>query len=166
MPDPLDVAQELAEFEARSPLLVRPGFLIRRLHQIHSALFTKETEGFNITPVQYSVLTALAEHGEMDQMTLAHEIGLERTSVGEVLRRLEQRGLVERRQSPQDGRVRLTRATRAGCDHVQQMTAAVQRAHERTVEALDGPDRDLFVWYLARLVEANNDLGTVPFRLR
>ncbi|ROO26910.1 MarR family transcriptional regulator [Salinisphaera orenii MK-B5] len=166
MPDPFDVAEELAHIEARSPLLVRPGFLIRRLHQIHSALFTKETEGFNITPVQYSVLTALAEHGEMDQMTLAHEIGLERTSVGEVLRRLEQRELVERRPSREDGRVRLTRATRQGRNHVRRMTEAVARAHERTIEALDGPDRDLFVLYLARLVEANNELGTVPFRLR
>jgi hypothetical protein len=46
------------------------------------------------------------------------------------------------------------------------MTAAVQRAHERTVEALAGPDRDLLVLYLARLVEANNEMGTVPFRLR
>ncbi|ERJ20117.1 5'-methylthioadenosine phosphorylase protein [Salinisphaera shabanensis E1L3A] len=166
MPDPVDVSEELAAIEERSPLLVRPGFLIRRLHQIHSALFTKETEGFNITPVQYSVLTALAEHGELDQMTLAHEIGLERTSVGEVLRRLEQRELVERRQSTEDGRVRLTRATHKGRQHVQQMTAAVQRAHERTVEALAGPDRDLLVLYLARLVEANNEMGTVPFRLR
>lgn len=166
MSDPVDVSEELAHIEARSPLLVRPGFLIRRLHQIHSALFTKETEGFNITPVQYSVLTALDEQGEMEQLTLAHEIGLERTSVGEVLRRLEQRGLVERRQSREDGRVRLTRVTRTGRNRVRQMTEAVQRAHERTIEALDGPDRDLFVWYLGRLVEANNDLGTVPFRLR
>ncbi|MES1924338.1 MarR family transcriptional regulator [Salinisphaera sp. T31B1] len=166
MPDTFDVAEELARIEARSPLLVRPGFLIRRLHQIHSALFTKETEGFNITPVQYSVLTALAEHGEMDQMTLAHEIGLERTSVGDVLRRLEQRELVERRASSEDGRVRLTRVTRKGRNHVRRMTDAVQRAHERTIEALAGPDRDLFIWYLGRLVEANNDMGTVPFRLR
>lgn len=166
MSSPADVAEELARIEERSPLLVRPGFLIRRLHQIHCALFNKETEGFNITPVQYSVLTALAEHGEMDQMTLAAEIGLERTSVGEVLRRLEERELVERRHSREDRRVRLTRVTRAGRQRVRRMAPAVQRAHDRTIEALSEEDRNLFIWYLGRLVEANNDMGTVPFRLR
>jgi len=29
MPDPVDVSEELAAIEERSPLLVRPGFLIR-----------------------------------------------------------------------------------------------------------------------------------------
>ena len=38
----------------------RPGYLIRRLHQIHVALFQKECAAFEITPLQYSLLTALA----------------------------------------------------------------------------------------------------------
>ena len=65
----------------RSPLLARPGFLIRRLHQIHCGLFLDETQGHDVTPVQYSLLTTLSMLGETDQITLAHEIGLERTSL-------------------------------------------------------------------------------------
>ena len=35
----------------------RPGFLIRRLNQIHVALFFESCKGFEITPVQYGLLT-------------------------------------------------------------------------------------------------------------
>ncbi|RYD77564.1 MAG: MarR family transcriptional regulator, partial [Verrucomicrobiaceae bacterium] len=38
-----------------------------------------------ITPVQYSLLTALNRRGELDQISIAREIGLERTTVAEVL---------------------------------------------------------------------------------
>ena len=66
-----DVKQQLLNAQQRSPLLARPGFLIRRLHQLHCALFTEETRDFGITPVQYSLMTALDERGELDQNSLA-----------------------------------------------------------------------------------------------
>jgi len=170
MPDDLlpesTVQQQLQQYQARSALLTRPGFLIRRLHQIHTWLFAEETQAYNVTPVQYSLLTALAEHGEMDQNTLAHTIGLERTSVAEVLPRLETRGVVEREQSPQDRRVKLVRITRKGRALVKRMEAAAQRAHDRTIEQLPPEQRDLFMLQLIRLVEAYNDESVVPLRLR
>lgn len=160
------VRDELAAFQRRSELYIRPGFLIRRLHQIHIGLFAEETEAFNITPVQYSLLTALDEHGEMDQGTLALEIGLERTSVAEVLPRLEARGVVERRPSAQDKRVRLVRISRKGRALIKRMEQAVKRAHERTIDALPVEQRELFLLQLIRLVEANNERSTAPMKLR
>ena len=160
-----DVRQQIRQASERSPLLGRPGFLIRRLHQIHCSLFLEETEAFNITPVQYSLMTALARHKEMDQITLAREIGLERTSVAEVLTRLDARGFLERRPSPLDGRVRLVRLTRKGKALVQRMRPAVQRAHDRTIECLPPEERDRLLLQLIRLVEGNNDVGAAPFRL-
>jgi DNA-binding MarR family transcriptional regulator len=150
----------------RSLLLTRPGFLIRRMHQLHCALFIEATRGFNITPVQYSLLTTLAEHEQLDQKSLAHEIGLERTSVAEVVLRLQTRGLVERYVSPEDARVKLVRLTRKGRTLVEKMEPAVQLAHERTISHLPRAERDQFLLQLIRLVEANNDIGNVPFRLQ
>ncbi|RPH46949.1 MAG: MarR family transcriptional regulator [Burkholderiales bacterium] len=163
-PDPSEAALDAAR--ARSALLGRPGFLMRRLHQIHTALFLEETDAFGITPVQYSLLTALAEHGEMDQNTLALEIGLERTSAAEVLPRLEARGVLERRQWPEDRRVKLVRLTRRGRELVRRMAPAVQRAHDRTIEQLDPAERKQFMLLMIRLVEANNDTRVAPLRLR
>ena len=55
-----DDGQAAPEAEIEARLWDRPGFLIRRLHQIHVALFLEECRGFDVTPVQYAVLTALA----------------------------------------------------------------------------------------------------------
>lgn len=157
--------QRAAASDARSALLDRPGFLIRRLHQIHCSLFLEETRDFNITPVQYSLLTTLAERGELDQVGLAADIGLERTSVAEVIHRLEARGLVERRRNEKDRRVKLVKLGRKGRALVKRVDVAAQRAHDRTVEALPEPERQALIAQLVRLVEANNDKGKAPFRM-
>lgn len=165
IPSNKDVKTELAAALQRSSLLGRPGFLIRRLHQIHCGLFSDETREHNITPVQYSLMTALHTHGEMDQNSLALEIGLERTSVAEVIPRLEARELLVRRQSPTDKRVKLVKLSRKGLYLLKRMQESVERAHERTVESLPEDERDLFMLQMIRLVEANNAQGSAPFRL-
>jgi DNA-binding MarR family transcriptional regulator len=162
---PRDVRRQLRAARRRSPLLGRPGFLIRRLHQLHYALFLEETRGYDITPVQYSLMTALAARGELEQNNLAMEIGLERSSVAEVVPRMQRRGLVARRRSLDDGRVKLIRLTRKGAALKRRMASAVERAHERTIAQLDVQDREWFLLQLIRLVEANQEIGSVPLRL-
>lgn len=159
------IRAELEARQRRSPLFSRPGFLIRRIHQIHGFLFAEETGEFNITPVQYSLLTALNTLGEIDQNTLAIEVGLERSSVAEVIPRLQSRGLVDRNRAAHDKRLKLVKLTRQGKRLVTKMAPAVQRAHERTLEHLPTEQRDFFMLQLIRLVEANNDNSLVPFRL-
>jgi MarR family transcriptional regulator, lower aerobic nicotinate degradation pathway regulator len=111
-------------------------------------------------------MTALAARGELEQNSLALEIGLERSSVAEVVPRLQRRGLLQRRRSLDDGRVKLIRLTRKGGALMRRMAGAVQRAHDRTIDQLGKPERDWFLLQLIRLVEANNEIGTVPLRLR
>ena len=163
---PADPKQELEQARRRSALLVRPGFLIRRLHQIHTALFLEETQAFSITPVQYSLMTALFEHGELDQISLSEEIGLERTNVADVVERLQARGLLLRRQGDTDRRVKLLKLTVKGRNLVRRMEAAVQRAHDRTIDHLSEAEREVLLAQLIRLVDANNHQGAAPLRLR
>ena len=147
-------------------MLARPGFLIRRLHQLHCALFFEETRGYDITPVQYSLMTALAVRGELEQNSLALEIGMERSSVAEVVPRMQRRGLLSRRRSTEDGRVKLIGLTRKGATLLKRMARAVQRAHDRTIDQLNAADRETFMLQLVKLVEANKEIGSVPLRLR
>lgn len=150
---------------AHSTLYTRPGFLIRRLHQIHCALFLEETKDFNVTPVQYSMLSMLEEHGEMDQLTLALRVGLERTSVAEVIPRLEERGFLERRINGDDKRMKLVKISRKGKNLLKKMYLPAERAHQRTIEALDGRDQKAFMQHLVKLVEENNDYGKAPLKI-
>src|SRR3984893_10616282 len=95
------------------PLSQRPGYLIRRLHQIHVALFQEACGAFEVTPLQYSLLSALAARETADQTSLAAEIPLDRTTTTGALKRLAVRNLVERAVNKDDRRARLCRLTPA-----------------------------------------------------
>ena len=157
-----DAAPPAAEIEAR--LWDRPGFLIRRLHQIHVALFLEECRGFDVTPVQYAVMTALSIAPGRDQITLARDTGIDRTNVADVLKRLAQRGLIERRRGAADRRVRLAYLTPDGEALTERMEAAMLRAQERLVAPLTEADRARLMRSLAALVAANNEFSRAPTR--
>jgi DNA-binding MarR family transcriptional regulator len=155
-----------ANGQAGLPLADRPGFLVRRLHQIHVALFAEECAPFGITPVQFSVLTALERVAPMDQVSLAGEVGIDRANCTDVLGRLEDRGLILRVANPADSRAKLCELTPAGRRLLARLAPAAQRAHDRTIAALPKAERDAFLRSLTRLVEANNALGRAKLRLR
>ena len=148
------------------PLQERPGFLIRRLHQIHVALFMEECAADGITPVQYSILTALDQMGAAEQIVLARSVGLDTTNVADVIARLERQRLLKRRVSPKDKRVKVVSLTGTGRKLVRRVSAGSARAHERTLAALSPTARSRFVRDLARLVETNNELSRTPLALR
>jgi DNA-binding MarR family transcriptional regulator len=154
----------LTALAERLPLWKRPGYLVRRLHQLHSALFFDECQGFGVTPVQYGLLTVLSTNPDCDQVTLANALGIDRTNVADVLGRLQENGLVARRRSRADRRMLLARLTGRGERLVERMHPAMLRAQERLLAALDESDREAFVAMLMRLLEANNRYGRAPLR--
>ena len=148
------------------PLQQRPGFLIRRLHQIHVALFMEECAAESITPVQYSILTELDHRGVAEQIALSRAVGLDTTNVADVLARLERQKLVKRRVSPQDKRMKVVALTASGRALLRRIDASAARAHERTLAALTPKERVRFMRDLARLVAFNNDISRTPVGLR
>jgi DNA-binding MarR family transcriptional regulator len=152
--------------ELGTPLWSRPGYLIRRLHQIHLALFLEECKAFRITPVQYGLLTALSHHPGIDQVSLAAELGIDRTNVADVLARLADRGLVRRSASATDRRVKLAALTAEGTKLTARMEDAMQRAQDRLVAPLAPAERARLMEMLRRLVDANNQYGRALLRPR
>ncbi len=150
----------------RRRLLERPGFLARRLHQIHVALFMEECAGFDITPVQYSLLTELAQSGQCEQAALARTLCLDRTNTADVIGRLKRRGLVERNANPRDKRSRLVKLTPAGQAALDPIDAPAERAHARTMATLPPAEREAFLETLARLVRAGEAAAAQSPRLR
>ena len=59
------------------PLWRRAGFLVRRLHQISVAIFLREMEGLDLTPVQLGALTVVLERPGIDQSALGAELGID-----------------------------------------------------------------------------------------
>ena len=133
-----------------------PGYYIRRLQQIAVGIFLDETSDLNITPVQFALLFAASRQDGMDQRTLASRIGLDTSTIGAVVDRLESRDLIERKVSPDDKRVRLLSVTRQGNDLLRRVMPAMLRAQERILEPLTKPDRAQFMAMLKCVVEENN----------
>ena len=147
------------------PLLQRPGFLIRRLHQIHVALFQEACGEFEVTPLQYSLLSALAARETADQTTLAADIALDRTTTTGALKRLAARNFVERAVNGEDRRARLCRLTTAGAAVLAKIETSARDAHRATLGDLTVKEQALFIDMMQRIVagNANRDSATALF---
>lgn len=147
------------------PLSERPGFLIRRLHQIHVALFQEACGRFDITPLQYSLLTALAARKTADQTSLAADIALDRTTTTGALKRLARRHLVERAVDRNDRRARLCRLTAAGKVLLTKIEASARAAHRATLDDLSKSEQILFITMMQRIVggsgNRNSSVGVI-----
>jgi DNA-binding MarR family transcriptional regulator len=151
---------------ANEPLMERFGFLIRRLHQIHVALFMQEAEDLDITTIQFTALSVLHQRGEIDQSELAAQVGMDRTNVSDVVRRLSERGYVTVRVNPTHGRKRLVLLTAEGTSFLKAADQCALRAQQRTVSALTLSDQKAFAAMLRHLVQEQNALGRSPLRLK
>ncbi len=137
----------------------RPGFLVRRLHQIHVAMFLQAMSEENVTPIQYGLLSILLDRPGLDQLSVAKELGIDRANVGDVLKRLEQRKLLTRVVDPSDKRRKICLPTRDGIAFVHKYRENMQQTQERLLEPLSSDERSNFMSLLRRLVGENNDVG-------
>lgn len=145
-----------------TPIDDQPGHLIRRLHQISVGIFVQELGEQTATPVQYAALQTVVNQPGIDQRSLARAIALDASTTGGVVDRLEARGLLERRASPHDRRVRLLHATDQGLDVLRDMVPAMLRAQQKILAPLSASQRDQFMALLCHLVAANNELSRAP----
>jgi len=117
-------------------LYARPGFLLRRAHQISAAVFEDECRGVQLTPAQFGVLTVLDAHPGLGQSSLARALGFDKVTVLRVLRGLEGRGLVARQ--AQGGRRSVAVSlTEAGIALLQQAQQPAEKAYRRLMAPLD-----------------------------
>lgn len=142
----------------------RPGYLVRRLHQIHVAMFLEECNEFNVTPVQFAVLTVLFNSDTMDQVSIANQIGVDRNTVADVIRRLEKRGVLERPASVADKRAKLARITDKGRAFVEAVQPAMIRAQRRLVKPLNDEEHEVLMTLLGKLIQENNESSRAPLR--
>jgi DNA-binding MarR family transcriptional regulator len=143
----------------------KPGHLIRRAHQIVVGMFMEECAEFDITPVQYGCLAALHEHPGIDATRISYLIAFDRSTLGQVLERLETKGLIQRTGSPHDKRVKLVKLTREGARLLAAVEPCVNRAMKRLLGRLPLEEQRNFMRTLTLLVELNNEYSRAPLRV-
>ncbi len=142
-----------------------PGHLIRRAHQVSSAIFAEECAGFDLTSVQYASLSAIDANPGVDATRLSQLVAFDRSTLGEVLERLVAKGWVLRDGSARDRRVKLLRLARAGESLLRQVEPAVRRVQQRLLAPLAPADRETMLTLLAQLADVHNEVTPAPLRL-
>jgi DNA-binding MarR family transcriptional regulator len=134
------------------PLHEMPGHLFRRLHQQGVALYAVHAAGFDLTPVQFAALHAIAAWPDSDQSSIGRAIACDKATVGAVLDRLQGKGLVERVADAADRRAWRLRATPAGLGLLERLAPKVDAIQRDLLAPLDASEARQLMALLARLV--------------
>ena len=140
----------------------RPGFMLRRAHQIAVSLFLEETGELRITTTQFGILHLLKHNPGLDQISVAKLLGLDRSTTGMVLTKLERAGLVGRSVGARDRRKRSLRLTPAGERMLQRLKAPAERVMQRQLAAFTPRERALFLKMLDKFTRTFNESTRVP----
>jgi DNA-binding MarR family transcriptional regulator len=140
----------------------RPGVMIRRAHQISVSIFLEETGALGITNRQYGILTVLKHRPGIDQITVAKMLGLDRSTTGMVLNKLERDGYVGRIVGAKDRRTRSLKLTPAGERMLDRLAEPAKRAEQRVLSAFSPRERKVFLDLLDKFARRFNDTTRVP----
>ena len=143
-------------------ILDMPGHLIRRVKQLSTALFIEECAEFDLTSVQFAALRMIAGHPGVDATRLSALIAFDRSTIGDVLDRMETKGWIVRKPAPSDRRIKLIELSTAGAALLGRVGPAVRRVQERILAPLDPADRRQFIRILQQLADTKNERPNGP----
>ncbi len=134
-----------------------PSHLLHRAQQfaaIQSAAALKEA---GITLRQFSVLAAIAETEGVSQSRLVEATGIDRSTLADMVSRMQDAGLIQRVRSETDARAKAVSLTDAGRHALDVAGPAVRSADEKLLEALPKNRRSAFIDILSRLTETGTE---------
>jgi MarR family transcriptional regulator, lower aerobic nicotinate degradation pathway regulator len=146
-----------------SRLYARPGFLLRRAHQISAAVFEDACKDLGLTPAQFGVLTVLQAHPGLGQSSLARALGFDKVTVLRVLRGLQARGLVARGPAGDNRRNVAVALTQQGAALLQQAQKPAEKAYKRLMAPLDRQQQEQLLELLQLLTGELEDEARAAF---
>ena len=81
-----------------------PSHLLRRCVQYANDLFSHEPGASDLTKQQYTVLSAVEQNEGMSQTDLVAITGIDRSTLAEMIRRMIEKGLLDRERTEADAR--------------------------------------------------------------
>ena len=133
-----------------------PGHLIRRVHQVSTAYFAEECGG-DLTAVQYAALVAIGAHPGIDATRLSEIIYFDRSTIGDVLDRMEGKDWIRRASTPTDRRIKLLELSPAGQSVLQQVEPGIRRIQERLLAPLTATEANTLIRLLGKMADAVED---------
>ena len=133
-----------------------PGHLVRRVHQVATAYFAEEC-GADLTAVQDAALVAIGAHPGIDATRLSEIIYFDRSTIGDVLDRMEGKGWILRYSTPSDRRLKRLELSPAGQEALHQVEPGIRRVQDRLLAALTAAEAKTLIRLLAKVADGGEE---------
>ena len=121
-----------------------PGHLLRRAHQRSEELFTAAVGADGLTRQQVAVLVTACQNPATSQADLVARTGIDKNTMAEMVKRLTERGLLQRKRGELDARTNMVSATPAGIRLLRKALPNVQRVQKQILDPLPAELRPVF----------------------
>lgn len=116
----------------------------------------------NVTTTQYGVLIILRAFEGLDQIGLSKKVGLDRSTTGLVIKKLEQDGLVVRVEDSEDRRRKIIVLTAKGERRLEALRPAAAQAQHIALSAFTKEETEVFLALLSKFVDRFNGETRAP----
>ncbi len=128
--------------------------LLHRAQQLAADWFTKKAGDDGVTLRQFAVLAAISEIPGQSQTDLVRATGVDRSTLADMIGRMEKRGWVTRKTAAKDARAKSVTLTAAGKKTLIGATPFAQGADEAVLNAVPKARREMFLTTLEALASA------------
>src|SRR5215510_763176 len=139
---------------ARSPI-----HLLHRAGQCAGDIFHAEMKDGDLTPRQLAVLVTVAHNEGLSQTGLVDRTGIDRSTLADIVRRMQKKGLLQRRRTKEDARAYAVKLTDEGRKVPRTAEPLARRVDDRILDALPTRQRDQFIDGLMAIVDTLQKLS-------
>jgi DNA-binding MarR family transcriptional regulator len=145
-----------------------PSHMLRRCVQYANDLFSRETGMSDLTKQQFTVLAAVEQNEGASQTDLVALTGIDRSTLAEMIRRMIDKGLLDRERTESDQRANAVHVAAAGRKALRAARTANEKVEKALLASLPAADRARLIKLLIMIVEhaENEELPSNPARRR
>lgn len=138
-------------------LSASPSHLLRRADQFAAEIFMRAGLTDGVTLRQTVLLAAIAELEGASQSDLVRATGIDRSTLAEMMLRMEKRGLIARSAAADDLRAKSVKLSRSGRDRLEAALPAMRSVDAALLASLSKAKRTGFTVALQALAEAADE---------
>ena len=136
-----------------------PSYMLRRCVQYANDLFSQEPAASDLTKQQFTVLAAVEQNEGVSQTDLVSVTGIDRSTLAEMIRRMIEKGLLQRERTETDARANAVRLGPAGRKALRGARMASEKVERALLSSLPASDRAKFSRMLSSIVTAAETSG-------
>ena len=131
-----------------------PVHLLHRAYQSAGNAFQAEVKIDGLTARQLAVLLAIAENEGLSQTDVVDRTGVDRSTIAEMIRRMQRKGLLQRRRTKEDARAYALKLTDEGKRVLRAAEPLSKAVDARVLNSLPSGRREPFINALRAIVAA------------